>query len=192
MAAAKITTAVRRLELGNFSNVKGVGAGVFEYKIDFGPGYRVYFGKDGDRLMILVGGGTKRRRIATSQPPMRDGRTTKNGKLRRSDVPLTREFKETVQARIKRDRKYRKELLREGVECLLAGDLDTGKAILRDYINATIGFEELSRLTKRPIKSLMRMLGPSGNPQARNLFEVIAHLQRVEGLHFELSLKGAS
>jgi hypothetical protein len=107
-------------------------------------------------------------------------------------MPLTREFKETVQARIKADREYRKELLREGVECLLAGDLDTGKAILRDYINATIGFEELSRRTKRPAKSLMRMLGPTGNPQARNLFEVIGHLQRAEGLHFELSLKAAS
>ena len=107
-------------------------------------------------------------------------------------MPLTREFKKTVQARIRQDRKYRKELLREGVECLLAADLDTGKAILRDYINATIGFEELSRLTKRSSKSLMRMLGPKGNPQARNLFEVIAHLQRAEGLHFELSLKTAS
>lgn len=107
-------------------------------------------------------------------------------------MPLTREFKETVQARVRRDRKYRKELLREGVECLLAGDLDTGKAILRDYINAAIGFEELSRLTKRPAKSLMRMLGPNGNPQARNLFEVICHLQRVERLHFEVSLKAAS
>ena len=71
-------------------------------------------------------------------------------------MPLTREFKETVQARLRADRKYRKELLREGVESLLAGDLDTGKAILRDYINATIGFEELSRRTKRPAKSLMR------------------------------------
>ena len=107
-------------------------------------------------------------------------------------MPLTREFKETVLARIKRDRKYRKELLREGVECLLAGDLDTGKAILRDYVNATIGFEELSHLTKLPVKSLMRMLGPKGNPQARNLFEVIGHLQRAEGLHFELSSKAAS
>src|SRR6059036_1406020 len=107
-------------------------------------------------------------------------------------MPLTREFKETVQARLRGDRKYRKELLREGVECLLAGDLDTGKAILRDYINATIGFEELSRRTKRPAKSLMRMLGPSGNPQARNLFEVIQHLQKEEGLHFELSLRAAS
>src|SRR5438309_6355088 len=60
-AAAKVTTAVRRLELGNFSNVKGVGAGVFEYRIDFGPGYRVYFGKDGDAVVILLGGGTKKR-----------------------------------------------------------------------------------------------------------------------------------
>ena len=106
-------------------------------------------------------------------------------------MALTREFKETVQARTKRDRKYRKELLREGVECLLAGELDTGKAILRDYINATIGFEELSRLTQLPAKSLMRMLSPKGNPQARNLFEVIGHLQRLEGLHFELYLRAS-
>ena len=107
-------------------------------------------------------------------------------------MALTREFKDTVQARIVRDRKYRKELLREGVEWLLTGDLETGKALLRDYINATIGFEELSRLTRRPVKSLMRMLGPKGNPHARNLLEVIAHLQRAEGLHFELSLRAAS
>jgi len=106
-------------------------------------------------------------------------------------MPLTREFGETVQARIREDRRYRKELLREGVQSLLAGNLDTGIAILRDYINATIGFEELSRVTKRPTKSLMRMFGPDGNPHARNLLEVIGHLQRAEGLQFELSLKAA-
>ncbi len=60
-AAAKITTAVTRVSLGNFSNVEGVGSGVFEYKLDFGPGYRIYFGKDGEALVILLGGGTKRR-----------------------------------------------------------------------------------------------------------------------------------
>jgi putative addiction module killer protein len=60
-AAAKIATAVTRISLGNFSNVEGVGHGVFEYKVDFGPGYRVYFGKDGERLVILLGGGTKKR-----------------------------------------------------------------------------------------------------------------------------------
>ncbi len=59
-AAAKVTTALVRLELGNLSGVKGVGAGVFEHRIDFGPGYRIYFGKDGETLVILLGGGTKR------------------------------------------------------------------------------------------------------------------------------------
>jgi len=60
-AAAKVTTALRRLQMGSFSNVKGVGAGVFEYRIDFGPGYRIYFGKDGDAVVILLCGGTKKR-----------------------------------------------------------------------------------------------------------------------------------
>ena len=59
-AAAKVATALTRLAGGNFSSVKGVGSGLFEYRIDFGPGYRVYFGKDGDRLVIVVGGGTKK------------------------------------------------------------------------------------------------------------------------------------
>ena len=60
-AAAKVTIALARMEQGNLSKVKGVGSGVFEYKIDFGPGFRIYFGKDGDRLIILIGGGTKKR-----------------------------------------------------------------------------------------------------------------------------------
>ncbi len=60
-ARRKVTTALYRVGLGNFSNVRGVGAGVFECKINFGPGYRVYFGKDGERMVILLGGGTKQR-----------------------------------------------------------------------------------------------------------------------------------
>jgi putative addiction module killer protein len=56
-AAAKVTTALERIADGNLSSVKSVGAGVLEYKIDFGPGYRIYFGRDGDRLVILLGGG---------------------------------------------------------------------------------------------------------------------------------------
>ena len=79
-------------------------------------------------------------------------------------MPLTRNFKETIRARAIRDRKFRKELLREGVECLLAGDTTTGKTILRDYINATVGFAEVSEATHIPSKSLTRMLGPSGQP----------------------------
>ncbi len=61
LAAAKVTTAVTRLGLGNTSNVKGVGSGVFELRIDFGPGYRIYFGKDGAEIVILLGGGTKKK-----------------------------------------------------------------------------------------------------------------------------------
>lgn len=60
-AAVKVVTAIHRMEQGNFSNVKGVGAGVYEYRLVFGPGYRIYFGKDGDRLVILLAGGTKKR-----------------------------------------------------------------------------------------------------------------------------------
>ena len=70
MAAAKVTIALARIERGNLSNTKGVGTGVLEYKIDFGPGYRIYFGKDGERLVILIGGGTKKRQdsdIAAAQ-----------------------------------------------------------------------------------------------------------------------------
>jgi len=63
-AAAKVAAALARIQQGNFSNAKGVGASVFEYRIEFGPGYRIYFGKDGDRLVILVGGGTKKRQQA--------------------------------------------------------------------------------------------------------------------------------
>lgn len=61
IAAAKVTTALYRMEQGNLSNVKGVGSGISEQRINFGPGYRIYFGRDGDRLIILLGGGTKAR-----------------------------------------------------------------------------------------------------------------------------------
>lgn len=80
-AAAKVTTAVRRMELGNFSNAKGVGAGVLEYRIDFGPGYRIYFGRDGDLLVILLGGGSKRGQqndIATAHVRWKDYKQRKS------------------------------------------------------------------------------------------------------------------
>lgn len=101
-------------------------------------------------------------------------------------MTLTRSFKETVRDRIEREAEFRDALLREGVECLLAGDVDTGKAILRDYINATIGFENLSEATNTPPKSLMRMFSQRGNPQAKNLFAVISHLQTQSGIHLEV------
>ena len=97
-------------------------------------------------------------------------------------MALTRNFKDTVQARVLADPAFREALLREGVETMLGGDVDSGKAILRDYINATVGFQQLGAETGTSPKSLLRMFGPSGNPQARNLFSVISHLQRHAGL----------
>ncbi len=101
-------------------------------------------------------------------------------------MALSRKIEETVQARAARDPRFRRELLREGVQCLLSGDLETGKAVLRDYINATVGFEELAVRTDKSPKSLMRMFGPKGNPQARNLFEIIGYLQEKEGMSLEV------
>jgi hypothetical protein len=101
-------------------------------------------------------------------------------------MALTRDFKETIRARVKRDPGFRKALLREGIENFLSGDVETGKIILRDFINATVGFTKLSDVTHRPAKSLMRMLGPRGNPLARNLFEIIAYLQYAERVRFEV------
>ncbi len=118
------------MEAGNLSNVRGVGSGVLECRINVGLGCRVYFGRDGATLIVLLGGGT-------------------NSHHQR--------------------------------------DVDMGKIVLRDYINATIGFEELGSLTNKPPKSLMRMFGPSGNPHARNLFEVISRIQQHEGVQLEVN-----
>jgi DNA-binding phage protein len=101
-------------------------------------------------------------------------------------MPLTKDFRETILARAQRDPEFRQELLREGVECLLAGDIATGKLILRDYINATVGFAALGEKTERSPKTLMRMFGPTGNPNARTLLQVVALLQQFEGVQFEL------
>jgi DNA-binding phage protein len=101
-------------------------------------------------------------------------------------MALTRDFKETIRARVARDPKFRKELLREGIEAMLTGDIATAKTILRDYINATVGFTELAEATRIPSKSLMRMLGPTGNPRAGNLFDVVSFLQLREGVRFHL------
>ena len=101
-------------------------------------------------------------------------------------MPLTVSFKEIVQDRVKRDRGFRRELLREAVECMVSGDMETAKIVLRDYINATVGFEKLGAATNKSPKSLMRMFGPRGNPQARNLFDVVAYLQKQEGVRLEV------
>jgi len=87
-------------------------------------------------------------------------------------MTVTRSFRETVQARATNDPHYRYGLLTESMDAMLSGDLETGKSLLRDYINATIGFEGLSDALGKSPKSLMRMLSTNGNPTAKNLFSM--------------------
>ena len=99
----------------------------------------------------------------------------------------TKSFKELVQRHVKDDKKFAEALLREGIDAMLSGDVDTGKTILRDYIKATVGFEKLGEATDTPPKSLIRMFGPRGNPQAKNLFSVIGYLQKRAGVRFHVA-----
>ncbi len=103
-------------------------------------------------------------------------------------MTLTKDFRKTVMERVQRDAEFRQALLRDGINTMLAGEVEVGKAVLRDYINATIGFTQLAEATHIPAKSLMRMFGPRGNPRADNLFQVIRHLQAREGIHLEVAL----
>src|SRR5271165_462304 len=97
-------------------------------------------------------------------------------------MATTKSFKDLVQQHVKNDVKFSEALLREAIDAMLSGDLDTGKTIMRDYIKATVGFERLGAATGAPPKSLIRMFGPRGNPQAKNLFSVISYLQKQAGL----------
>jgi DNA-binding phage protein len=93
-------------------------------------------------------------------------------------MAVTKRFQDLVRSRVARDPDFAAALLREGIDTMLTGDVDTGKAILRDDIKATVEFEQLAAATDMPPKSLIRMFGPRGNPQARNLFGVIGYLQK--------------
>jgi len=102
-------------------------------------------------------------------------------------MPLTRDFRETVVEAAQRDPAYRRGLLTRGIGFILSGepeDVAVGKSLVRDYINATIGFKELGlQLDKKP-KSLMRMFSATGNPRLDSLACVLAALQEHEGIHF--------
>ncbi|HTP67469.1 MAG TPA: transcriptional regulator [Dongiaceae bacterium] len=106
-------------------------------------------------------------------------------------MALTRDFRETVQARVKRDPAFRKGLLSDAMENLLSGDLAAGKELLRDYINATVGFPRLAARTNLHVKALHQMFGPNGNPTATNLFHIVAYLQKAEGVRLEVKSRRA-
>lgn len=102
-------------------------------------------------------------------------------------MALTRSFTALVQRRVADDVDFAHALLREGIDSLLAGDVDVGKSILRDYIKATIGFEKLGAATDTPAKSVIRMFGQRGYPRLRNLFGVIGYLQKHAGVELRVS-----
>jgi DNA-binding phage protein len=104
-------------------------------------------------------------------------------------MPLTRDFRDTVKARAARDSAFRVGLLQEAVDSFLDGDVETGKVLLRDYVNATVGFEALAHALGKNPKSLMRMLGPAGNPRADNLFALLSHLREREGVRLHVAVE---
>ncbi len=87
---------------------------------------------------------------------------------------------------MKRDPAFRRGILSDALESLLSGEVALGKELLRDYINATVGFPKLAVHTKIHVKTIHQMFGPNGNPTARNLFEIVAYLQHAEGVRFEV------
>lgn len=101
-------------------------------------------------------------------------------------MALTRDFKQTVMERVQNDPAFRIGLLTEAAECLLNGEVDVAKTLLRDYVNATLGFKELGALTDKKPQSLMRMLSASGNPSLDNISRVIASLRQYEGIELHV------
>jgi DNA-binding phage protein len=106
-------------------------------------------------------------------------------------MTLTRDFRETILARVQRDPRYREALFTEAINAYLAGDTATGKSILRDLVNATVGFEGLAAQIKKPSKSLHRMLAPHGNPSTENFFGIVNALQKKTRVKLRVTAKAA-
>ena len=101
-------------------------------------------------------------------------------------MPLTKDFKHTIKARAQTDPAFRVALLEEALDAFVNNDLETGKLLLRDYVNATVGFEALGAQLHKSPKSLMRMLSVDGNPRVDNLFAVVSQLKAHEGVSFSV------
>jgi len=99
---------------------------------------------------------------------------------------LTKDLNDKVRERIQQSAPFRREYLREGLHCVITGDVETGKSVLRDYINGTLGFVALGKALSRDPKTLMRMLSPKGNPTIRNFFEIVTYLQKIERFKLEV------
>ena len=107
-------------------------------------------------------------------------------------MPLTKSFNETIKSKLQESVGFRRALLTEAVGCMISGDVETGKSVLRKYINGTVGFVKLGADLGRSPKVLMRMFSSTGNPQAKNLFEIVAYLQKIEGTVLEVIDRAAA
>jgi DNA-binding phage protein len=101
-------------------------------------------------------------------------------------MPLSRSFRETVMARAQNDPEFRTEMISEATSAFLDGDIDTGKSLLRDYLNASNSMPRIARSLKKDDKSLRRMLGPNGNPTLKNFIELLHACQHEEQIRFEV------
>ena len=99
---------------------------------------------------------------------------------------LTEDFRQTILRRARRDAGFRVALLQEAIECIAAGELEVGKSMLRNHINASLGFDALGAAIGKSPKSVMRMFGPKGNPTSANLSNILACLQEREGVCFSV------
>ena len=106
-------------------------------------------------------------------------------------MALTRDFRKTVLARVQRDPRFREALFTEAINAYLVGDTAAGKSILRDLVNATVGFEGLAATVKKPSKSLHRMLAPHGNPSTENFFDIVNALQKKTRVKLRVTAKAA-
>src|SRR4051794_32999371 len=128
--------------------------------------------RDGNALLILLGGGVKkgqRAGIRKAESLFAEYKSRKGAAKLEQKRGATRDFKQTVAERVQRDPAFAKALLDEAATLFLNGEPDTARLILRDLVNATVGFEELATETSKPAKSLHRMLSAKGNPSMDNL-----------------------
>ena len=182
-AAEKVATATTRLEMGNTSSVKWMGA-LGEYRIDLGTrlpdlpdaGWRF----DHPSQRRNQEGPEKRYRTsAGARGRIQGAKSRCEAKTQEvNTMALTRDFKQTVVERVRRDPAFAKALLDEAATLFLNGEPNTARLILRDLVNATMGFEALAAKTGKPTKSLHRMLSKRGNPSMDNLATILSAVRK--------------
>ena len=149
---------------------------------------RVLADRERRNVILLVDGAKRHQSQDIEHVSILSGQhTTVDDNAEQCKMPLTRHFKEKVQARVVRDPEFRRGLYQEAVDAFLDNDMVTGKVLLRDYINATVGFRRLGEALQKSPKSLMRMLSTQGNPRADNLFSVLAYLKSQAGMTCHLT-----